>query len=448
MKSRICTILCLLTLFGFVAVFVQGQWRPFSLKPLHGYTSVTEKPELTFCGFAQGDYQSCCEQYISENFGFREWFIRIYNQAAYDCFGIITNDNIAKGEHQELYLTMYLDDITGKTLAEHYSTVEEAKADARKNVEETLRLIETLRRRNIKFLFVFAPSNTMVYPEYMPKHYRDSISDFSLQEYYIELFKENDIPHIDFLNYFRAIKDTVAYPLYSRTGSHWAESVIPFVADSLYRKMEEISGLKLPSVKVVDENLTRRYSGPDSELEATMNLLFPLNKPAIPRPIFTLTDTLDADKPNLLVVSDSYFNQLKESPFVDAFNHWDHWLYNRDIYSSRERYNWNQLQREFDAVTVLQEADIVMALFTAPMYYDFMFGFARTGQELLEKGYFNEEESFAIVKEMIVSDTVWYSKVKEKAIEWDISEEECLSLSAHYWLSQLKNKIKQPEIEQ
>ena len=106
MKSRICTILCLLTLFGFVAVFVQGQWRPFSLKPLHGYTSVTEKPELTFCGFAQGDYQSCCEQYISENFGFREWFIRIYNQAAYDCFGIITNDNIAKGEHQELYLTM------------------------------------------------------------------------------------------------------------------------------------------------------------------------------------------------------------------------------------------------------------------------------------------------------------------------------------------------------
>ena len=333
-------------------------------------------------------------------------------------------------------------------MAEHYSTVEEAKADARKNVEETLRLIETLRRRNIKFLFVFAPSKTMVYPEYMPKHYRDSISDFSLQEYYIELFKENDIPHIDFLNYFRAIKDTVAYPLYSRTGSHWAESVIPFVADSLYRKMEEISGLKLPSVKVVDENLTRRYSGPDSELEATMNLLFPLNKPAIPRPIFTLTDTLDADKPNLLVVSDSYFNQLKESPFVDAFNHWDHWLYNRDINSSRERYNWNQLQREFDAVTVLQEADIVMALFTAPMYYDFMFGFARTGQELLEKGYFNEEESFAIVKEMIVSDSVWYSKVKEKAIEWDISEEECLSLSAHYWLSQLKNKIKQPEIEQ
>ena len=448
MKNRICAILCLLTMLGFVALFVQGQWHPFPLKPLYGYIPVTEKPDFTIDNFASGNYQNCCEDYIRENFGFREFFIRTYNQAAYTCFGTITNENIKEGRNHELYLNMYLDDITGKTLKDHYSTVEEAKADAQRNAQETLRLIKALSHHNVKFLYVFAPSKTLVYPENMPKNYRDSISDFSLQEYYIELFKENDIPHIDFLNYFRAIKDTVTYPLYPRTGSHWAESVIPFVADSIYRKIEEITDLKMPSVKVVDENITKHYSGPDSELEATMNLLFPLNKPAIPRPIFTLTDTLGADKPNLLVVSDSYFNQLRESPFVKAFNHWDNWLYNRDIYSSRERFNWNQLKREFDAVTVLQEADIVMAIFTAPMYYDFLFGFAQTGQELLEKGYFNEEEAFAIVEEMIISDSVWYSKVKEKAIEWEISEEECLSRSVRYWLDLQKNKIKQPQIEQ
>ena len=435
-------------MLGFVLMFVQMQWRPFNIKPLNGYTTTTDKPELTRASFASGDYQNDMEHYISENFGFREFFIRLYNQFSYSCFRQINNDNIKEGRNHELYLKMYLDEITGQTLWDYYLSIEDAKADARKNVQETKRLIDTLKQFDIDFLFVFAPTKTAVYPEKMPQRYQEQISDFSLEEYYIELFKENDIPHIDFLNYFRAIKDTVTYPLYPRAGSHWAESVIPFVADSIYRKIEEITDLKMPSVKVVDENITKHYSGPDSELEATMNLLFPLNRPAIPRPIFTLTDTLDADKPNLLVVSDSYFNQLRESPFVKAFNHWDNWLYNRDIYSSRERFNWNQLKREFDAVTVLQEADIVMAIFTAPMYYDFLFGFAQTGQELLEKGYFNEEEAFAIVEEMIISDSVWYSKVKEKAIEWEISEEECLSRSVRYWLDLQKNKIKQPQIEQ
>lgn len=434
-------------MFGFVALFVQGQWHLFSLKPLNGFTSVTKRPDFSINSFANGDYQTYCEQYIRENFGFRESFIRTYNQTVYTCFGQIANNTIKEGLNHELYLNLYLEDITGKTLKDHYPSIEEAKADAQKKVEETLHLIEALGRHDTKFLFVFAPSKTLVYPEYLPKPYRDNIAEFSLQEYYIELFKENNIPHIDFLNYFRAIKDTSAYPLYSQTGSHWAESTIPFVADSIYRKIEEIIGCKLPSIKIIDENVTKDYSDPDRDLEATMNLLFPLNKPAIPRPVFTLTDTLEADKPNLLVVSDSYFVQLRTSPFVKAFNHWDNWLYNRDIYSSRERYNWMQLQREFDAVTVLQEADIVMAIFTAPMFYNYMFEFARTGQELLEKGYFNEEESFAIVKEMILSDSLWYSNVKDKAVALDISEEECLSMSARYWLDLLKNKIEQPQTE-
>ena len=446
MKKHICTILCLLTVSLLVAIFVQGRWHPFPLTPLHGFTSVTVKPDFTVKSVASGDYQSQCEQYVRENFGFRELFIRTYNQAVYTCFGKINNDNIVKGLHQELFLKLYTNDVTGNTLRHYYPDVESAKTDAQKNVQETLRLIEALRRYGIKFLFVFAPSKTLVYPEYLPERYQDSISDFSLQEYYIELFKENNIPHIDFLNYFRAIKDTVAYPLYSRYGTHWAESTIPFVADSLYRKIEELTGFKLPSVKVVNINLTKQYSGPDSELEATMNLLFPLNKPAIPCPIFTLTDTMDADKPNLLVVSDSYFIQLRTSPFMKAFHHWDNWMYNREIYSSRERFNWMELQREFDAVTVLQEADIVVAVFTAPMFYkNYMYGFARSGQELLEKGYFNEEKALGIVKEMIVSDSLWYSNVVEKAKEWNISEEECLSRSARYWLDLLKYKIKQPQ---
>ena len=277
-------------MLGFVLMFVQMHWRPFNIKPLDGYTTTTDKPELTRASFASGDYQSDIEQYISENFGFREFFIRVYNQYSYSFLHQINNENIAEGYDHELFTYMYLDEITGQTLWDYYPSIEEAKADARKNVRETQRLIDTLKQFDIDFLFVFAPTKTSKKKKKMPQNYQEQISDFSLEEYYIELFKENDIPHVDFYNYFKTISDTVTYPLYPRTGTHWAQSTIPMVSDSLFRKLEELTGLHLPSIDYLDDNISTDYSVQDGELEAAMNLLFPLNKPALPNPICTLKD--------------------------------------------------------------------------------------------------------------------------------------------------------------
>lgn len=432
-------------MLGFVLMFVQMHWRPFNIKPLDGYTTITDKPELTKASFASGDYQSDIEQYISENFGFREFFIRVYNQYSYSFLHQINNENIAEGYDHELFTYMYLDEITGQTLWDYYPSIEEAKADARKNVRETQRLIDTLKQFDIDFLFVFAPTKTSVYPEKMPQNYQEQISDFSLEEYYIELFKENDIPHVDFYNYFKTISDTVTYPLYPRTGTHWAQSTIPMVSDSLFRKLEELTGLHLPSIDYLDDNISTDYSVQDGELEAAMNLLFPLNKPALPNPICTLKDTIGADRPNLLVIGDSYANQLVFSSFGDAFNNWDWWAYNRDIHSSRPRFNWRRLKEEFDAVTVLQEANIVMAIFTAPMLYDYMFEFPRTAQELLDKGYFNEEEAMETVIKMIQDDPKWYEGIVKQAEERDITIEKSLTMNARYWLDCQRLKIKRPK---
>lgn len=445
MKSHICTILCLLMMLGFVLMFVQMQWRPFNIKPLDGYITTTDKPELTRASFASGDYQSDIEQYISENFGFREFFIRLYNQYSYSFFRKINNNNIAEGNDHELFTYMYLDEITGQTLWDYYPSIEDAKADARKNVQETQRLIDTLKQFDIDFLFVFAPTKTSVYPEKMPQSYQEQLSDFSLEEYYIKLFKENNIPHVDFYNYFKALKDTVTYPLYTRTGTHWAQSTIPMVSDSLFRKLEELTGYHLPSIDYLDENVTTDYSVQDGELEEAMNLLFPLHKPALPNPVCTLKDTIDADHPNLLVIGDSYANQLVFSSFGKAFNNWDWWAYNRDIHSSRPRFNWRRLKEEFDAVVVLQEADIVMAVFTAPMLYDYMFEFPRTAQELLDKGYFNEEEAMETVIKIIKDEPKWYEGVVKQAEERNITIEECLTRNARYWLDCQRMKIKRPK---
>ena len=444
MKNRLCLILCTLTMLGFVMVFVQQQWKPFKTKPLQGFTPTVEKPELTLDHFTSGDYQNQVEHYISDNFGFREFFIRVYNQLVYSCFRKINNENVKEGANHELYLKMYLEDITGKRLRWFYPDVESAKAAARDHVAATLTLIDSLHRHGTEFLFVFAPSKTALYPELMPKEYQRQMSDFSLEEYYIQLFKENGIPHIDFLDYFRSLKGNFPYPLYTRTGTHWSEATIPMVADSIYRKMEEVAHCKLPSINYIDPNCTKNYSIQDGELESSMNLLFPLRKPAVPRPVFALSDTLGTDKPNLLVIADSYFVQLMFSCFVDAFNHWDFWRYNRDIESSNPKYKGKEVSKLPEAQRVLEEADIVLAMFTAPTLCKYMYGFAESALRIYEYGSpLTEEELVQQIVERIKNDQHWFQLVEDQAKERGISLEENLVKNAKYVIAQEKKKKKQ-----
>ena len=427
-KHFLIQFLCISVLL--LAVLVQGLTHAVPLKPLGGFTDELTKDTLSFKTYYDGSYQAFLTQYAKEHTGFREFFIRNYNQVMYSCFGKITNTNVVKGRHNELFLDMYLNEATGKRLLDEYGSIETAQAEARKNVEETLRLIDTLQQHGTKFLFVFCPTKCAVYPETMPRFHKNQ--EFSLEEYYIELFKEHDIPHIDFLSWFQAIKDTVPYRLYTPSGTHWAQWTMPFVADSILRKLESVTGYELPRIQLIDENLSTEYTLQDAELMENMNLLFPIPTPAMPRPVFTLTDTLGKDRPNLLVIADSYFYTLRTTCFVDAFNHWDYWVYNREVQSSRECYDGYMLQWVFDAEEILEDADIVMAVFTAPMLYDYMFGFPEFVQEQFAHGPATDEEAIQNIIQHIYSTPEWYQTIEQEADEKGRTVEENLRKHAEY----------------
>lgn len=419
---------------------LQGFTKTVKLKKLNGYTDKLQAVQLNFKTYLDGSYQDYLTEYAKQHTGFREFFIRNYNQVCYSCFNHITNKNVKKGYNQELYLKMYLEEITGERLLSYYPDIETAKADARANVEATLTLIDTLRQHGTDFLFVFAPSKTAVYPEYMPKDDQKIVADFSLEEYYIELFKENGIPHIDFLSYFKDIKDSFPYPLYTRTGTHWSEATIPMVADSLFRKLEEITAFRFPSIDYINPNYTTDYSNQDGELEDQLNLLFPLKKPALPRPVFTLKDTVGKDRPNLLVIGDSYFVQLSHSCFVDAFNHWDYWKYNRDISSSRKQYNFKEVRYLTEASDILKEADIVLGIFTAPCFYKFMYGFPKSALELYGRDSASEEALIEATMRRIQDNSGWMQAVERQAKERKVTVEENLRNNAIYVIQEERKK--------
>lgn len=431
-RHHIIQFVCITALLA--AIVLQGFTGMVKLKPLSPYTSniVVEKQALTFKTYLDGSYQEHLANLARQKTGFREFFSRCHNQIAYSCFGKIANKNVVKGLHHEFYLKGCIDDVTGKLLAKQYGTVENAKIDAKKNVEETLTLIDSLRQHGTQFLFVFCPTKTVVYPEYLPEAIKDSVLDFSLAEYYIELFKENDIPHIDFYNYFKTLKDTFPYPLYTRIGSHWSEATIPFVADSILRKLEAETGYHFPSIEVIDPNLTRDYSDQDSELETHIDILLPLSKPKASRPVFALQDTLGKDRPNLLVVGDGYFTPLQGSCFVEAFKRWDFWLYNQTSISSRPELNWKYLNQLQNTAETLKQANIVIALYTSNYLLNFMSGFTQSALQLYESGGVQEQEAIQSIMESIKNDPQWYGSIQQQAKERGISVEENLRRNAVY----------------
>ena len=441
-RRHIIQFACIMALLA--VIMLQGFTHVVPTKPLSPYTDKVkvekQKQDLSWNTYLDGSYQEYLAQQARKSTGFREFFSRCHNQAVYNCFGEIANPNVVEGKCHEFFLKGNIDDVTGKLLKSRYGTVEKAIVDAQKNVQETLTLIDTLRQHGTQFLFVLCPTKPATCPEYLPEAFKDSISDFVLADYYAQLFKENDIPHIDFYSYFKTIKNSFPYPLFTRIGSHWSEATIPFVADSILRKLESLTDYRLPSIEVVDPNLSRDYSDQDGELETHIDLLLPLSKPKVSRPVFTLQDTFGKDRPNLLVVGDGYFTPLQGSCFVNAFKQWDFWLYNQTSISSRPELNWKYLNQLFDSAETLKQTDIVIALFTSNYLLNYMSGFTQSALELYANGITQEQEAILSIIESIKKDPEWFGAIQQGAQERGISIEENLWLNAAYVFQMQKNE--------
>ena len=443
MKNKAFLIQFVILTVACVAILVQGftHWVPLKLA---GFVGQPEKVQLTWKTYSEGKFQDYLSDYAKQKGGFREPCIRAYNQCLYSLFKKTTNDNIVFGENGELYLEMYLHEVTGKTLKDCYGSEDYFKSRARKDIEKTLVLIDSLRKHNTAFLFVEAPSKTWVYPEYMPQPYRDSIMPFCVQDYYTQLFEENGIPHIDFLSYFKSLKGKTEYPLYSPYGTHWAESTIPFVADSILRKIESLIGQEMPHIVCLDENLQTRYSKQDGELEDLMNLMFPLRKPALPQPIMALSDTT-LRKPNLLVIADSYFIQLQESAFANCFNRCDYWKYNDEVITKDIEFK-GKVSEYLEAYKTIDEADLIMVINTAPYAYNYMFGFCETANlAFLDHDHQRMEKLIEETIERIKGSTEWYESIRRQAEEEHRDLDSLLRGHARYaiWMDEKQRQEQQ-----
>jgi len=406
----------------------------FKIKKLDGFTAPVEPVKLSLESFRNQSYQEYVRQHLQNNFGFRDIYIRTYNQFVYSFFHETTNHNIVMGKQGDLYLKQYTDVFTGKALRDQYGTEDSARIAMRHNVEETCRIIDTLKHFGTDLIVILAPSKPLIYPERLPDEIQQEGASFSIQEEYVRLYKQAGVEHINFVPLFRQLKKDSPYPVYTKFGTHWAFSTIPFVADTILQKIATVKQYPMPHAIYGDSNITIRYPNSDKELESQMNLLFPLRHERIPNPHFTLQNDREYCKPNLLVVGDSYFTQLESNDFVKAFNQVDYWKYNETAYSSQAKRSGKiSLLPRYEIIT---EADVILVVFTDMHAFDYFFGFLKTVDQALKDGPgFSKVDMEEVIQDIIVrikSTPEWYDKVKKQAKEKGISVEQCLRDNAQW----------------
>jgi hypothetical protein len=437
MKKRICTILCLLTMLGFVLTFVQEKWHPFKLKPLGGVTYETARPELTLKNFASGQFQSNAEQYSRENFGFREWAIRFYNQTSYSLFDQTTNQFVVQGKDgytffEESYIISY----TGET----YLGEEKIQDNTRQ-----IKLIQDLlRTKGITMLPVFVLGKASYYPELIPDNYIAKRHETNNYQAYLKAFEQQSVEMLDFNRYFCERKGTEAHAIYCNLSAHWTVYAASQAMDSLVRYMEDKTQQTQAHFQISGFD-TSYLMSQDDDLYQMMNLMFPMKHNTIDQPQFSFTEGY---KPKVLTISDSYWwtvwawnVALPQNLFSDG----GFWFYNKTIYPERspiqnvEAVDYKQEieNQEFVLLVCTEATNHLWPYGFTERYlsaYDNVFRYKQPEQydaaDSLYVTYRNKEITSII--ERIKASPEWLESVERQANEKGITVEQSLWDNAEY----------------
>lgn len=389
MNSRIQVILFALTALLLFASAIQQQTGLCKFKELSGVVYSNPKPDMTWHNFIGGGLQDSTEAYLQQNFGFREPLTRFYNQTEWALFRysqvaedkriVITRDNWI---FEPWNVEEYYQSLTYQFAKDSTEMVEKMEDEA----QRLLKVQQLLEPYGTRFFVALLPGKELVCGEHMPEN-RGYLKKKTITAYdfYRTRFKELGINHIDLGEWFVQMKDTVSYPLFPQTGTHWSNLAAIHSADTLIRYMEHLSDSNMVNITIGD--VYQRTLKPDDDLESLMNLIWPIQK----TPNFLTTAVYDFDttawRPKLITVGDSfYWNILSYTPVWDVFDGVPFWYYFSTVYFDCDDLLETRNINDLDVLQEVIDADFVMLSYSTVSLYKMSNGFSeRLLKELEQK---------------------------------------------------------------
>lgn len=432
-----------ITLFVLLMVFlalpiIQQAWHPFKVTKLNGAVVETDLPEWTFEGYWNATCQAQLEQYVSEHFGFREPVIRMYNQYLW-LFRKTYSNEVVVGKDQWLYGKRSIIDHFRQEAYNHADNNEALLKMFDNEVKRLKRVQQKLDERDTKLFVLICPAKDITCPEHLPEGGKFVMGDgIRAIDYVPGAFAENGINFLDLSAWFEQIKDTVAYPVFPKTGLHWSNIAAAHASDTLIRYMEWLSGKNMPNIQVGPMYPSEPVK-PDDDLERIMNLVWPIKPNQNYYADVSVIPDSTAQRLKLISVGDSFFWNLSYvMPLDSIFCSHPYWYYFSTVYFDPKHDNVKQL----NLVEEVDGADLVMIILTASHLYNFNQGFLSRLDQALSNPY---PEAVDVIIHKMEADSVWYQSLKEKAERKGKTLDEVMREDALYLIRSNPEKYRSAE---
>lgn len=420
-------ILMLLLAFA----FLQQNLGIIKMPKLHGDVKKIEFPLFTPKTWFNEEFQSNSEKYFGQNFGFSNWFIKIQNQIQYTFFKKAKANGVIIGKDEYLYEKSYIDAYYGNDYL----------GDSILNdVYYKLSIInDSLSKLNKHLLIVFAPGKASFFPEYIPEDLKSDMKTTNLQKA-VEIVDSLNLDYIDMSSWFIAMKDTVSYPLYPKTGIHWSYYGVKLAVDSLNSYFKTKYNYQFGNFLWEPIEWNSSLKSPDRDIELGMNLVFPLkNKPMA---YTKFNSKLSENSPRSIVVADSYYWQLFNMGYsTKVFKDSQFWFYNKQVYPSGGE---KLTVSDINITSEIKNSDVVILLTTEPVlkrkYWDFadmiLYDLQNPDAEKIKAIEINA------IKRSIKRQTKWFDMIKQKALDRNISVDSMLFMDAEFVYKQKHSLLK------
>lgn len=270
--------------------------------------NLARKPALNFRDYSYKTFIADYENYVKDNFGFREQLIRINNILKVKILNTSPSEKVILGKRGWLFYNSEgeIDDYRGTN---HFTKIE--LEQIKSNLEERT---NWLKKKGINYYITIAPNKSTIYSEYLPSNIKKYNKDSRLDQLVSYLLKNSDVHIIDLRPALLDYKDN--YIIYKKYDTHW-NSMGAFVgyseiANLLKRDSVISKTLDLDSYDIVSER-----EGGDLANMLSMNDLLQENIITLKPKNETLVKRAEVDatlypNPNLLVVNEN--NSISDGP--------------------------------------------------------------------------------------------------------------------------------------
>lgn len=393
------------------------------IKPLKGAYYEVNDVGLSTKDWFEGIYQVNKDKYINQNFGLRNYYVRLNNQLDYKLFRKANVEKVVVGKGDFLFEDNYIDAYFGNNFAGKEILEERYKK---------LKIVQDyLQQQGIFLEVIFAPGKASFFPEFIPSGWITE-KKMNNYEYTSQLCKKYDIRFIDFNAWFLSQKNFSPYDLYPKTGIHWSNygSLVAF--DSLVKHTEYYTGLNMKTLSIDNIYFSDSLRNPDNDIGEAMNLLWDIRPFPMPYANYHWLED-NFVRPKALFIGDSYFwNIYYEGLTNNAFEDCKFWYYNETVYPESEP---ERKVKNLNLPEEIKKQKVIYLLATECNVQDIGWGFIEQAYDVYDKelkAVFRKNVYLQNIIEEINNTPAWLSDIKKKAKANGISIDEQIKMDAQY----------------